>query len=105
MKFIFAAVVLALSVPSMASVKCQPDYIKGVQIKANGEVVYTTASGVRRGVGKFQNNPGVQFMVQTLFLAVEKRLHVQVAYPDGFNCDAENTQAAAEWVYIQNAGG
>lgn len=103
MKYLLVVAALMLSAPSLASVKCQPDYIKGVQIKASGEVNYTTASGVRRGVGNLENNPSVQFMAQTLFLAVEKKLHVQVAYPDGFNCAVENTQASAEWVYLQNA--
>lgn len=100
-KLIFSLCVMILSTPLFASVKCDSDYIKGVQIKTNGDVIYTTQSGVRR-LASGSSPVASQLMIQTLLLAVEKNLMVQVAYPDSFDCKATNTEVTAEWIYIQN---
>ena len=101
MKILAAALFTIFSLNVQAAVKCDVEYIKFVQVKSNGSVVYFTQSGVLRGLGNV-SDPTLPFMYQALLLSIEKNLMVQVAYKDGFNCKQENTDAKADWVMVQN---
>lgn len=71
-------VLAAMLSTSAHAVTCNGEYIKYVQIKADGEVIYLTQSGIRRGLGNI-SNPAVVMMAQSMLLSVEKDVKVQVS--------------------------
>ena len=95
---------LMVSAPTFASVKCEPELIKGVQIKKIGDVIYTSQTGVRRlAVTRKNANPiASQHITQTLLKAVDEGYYIQAAFPNGYTCGSSDTSVAAEWIYVQN---
>jgi hypothetical protein len=101
-KFFIVLMGVALCVPAFASVKCGNEYIKGVQIKSSGEIIYTSKAGVRRLIGSSETQATNEYMLQFLLKAVDKNYYVQAAFPDGYSCKSSNTEVAASWIYVQN---
>ncbi|HGS4617227.1 TPA: hypothetical protein ACMDTM_003385 [Vibrio cholerae] len=93
---------LLLSASTFASVKCEPELIKGIQVKKNGEVIYTSHDGIRRLAATPENPVASQNVIQTLLRAVDRGYYVQSAFPDGYTCGSSNATASAEWIYVQN---
>lgn len=88
---------------AFAAVKCDLEQVKGVQVKLNGDVLFTSSEGKRRKIGSAANQTASNYSLQVISLALEKRLYVQAAFPDGYDCSAPNSELLAEWIYVQNA--
>ena len=84
---------------AFASEKCEAEPVHGVTIKATGEIRFDQ-SGVTRSAGNISTPVGSRTF-DALLLAVDKKLLVQTAYPDGYNCKVDG-HTAPEWIYIQN---
>ncbi|PCS21199.1 hypothetical protein [Candidatus Enterovibrio escicola] len=91
-----------VSASTFAFVKCEPELIKGIQVKKNGEVRYTSQNGIRRLAATLENPVALQDVIQILLKAIDRDYYVQSAFPDGYTCDSSNTTTAAEWIYVQN---
>ncbi|WP_097355552.1 hypothetical protein [Candidatus Enterovibrio escicola] len=93
---------LLVSSSTFAFVKCEPELIKGIQVKKNGEVRYTSQNGIQRLAATLKNPVASQNVIQILLKAIDRDYYVQSAFPDGYTCSSSNTTTAAEWIYVQN---
>ncbi|EKO3939118.1 hypothetical protein F7U67_001639 [Vibrio metschnikovii] len=91
-----------VSASAFASVKCEPELIKGVQVMKSGQIIYTSQDGIRRLAATPENPVATQNAIQTLLKAVEQGYYIQSAFPNGYDCGSGNTTASAEWIYVQN---
>ncbi|HDV5624516.1 MULTISPECIES: hypothetical protein [Vibrio] len=99
---ILTSCALLVSASTFASVKCEPELIKGVQVKKSGEVIYTSQNGIRRLAVTPENPIASQHIIQTLLKAVDQDYYIQSAFPNGYTCGSSDTKVAAEWIYVQN---
>ena len=91
---------LLLSSTVSADVRCNHERIKGIQVRASGHVVYITEFNVRR-LAALPSSPAS--ILKTLMHAIDHNYYIQAGYPDGYNCDQDETKTPMTWVYIQTA--
>jgi len=102
-KLLIAIPFILISGAAFAAVKCDLEQVKGIQVKSNGDLLYTSTEGKRRKIGAASNQAAASHSLQVIGLALEKRLYVQAAFPDGYDCASPNPEVLAEWIYVQNA--
>ncbi|UUA71122.1 hypothetical protein [Cellvibrio sp. QJXJ] len=100
LKFVILFSFLVCVSAANAAVKCDLEKIKGLQVKQNGDIYYVSDSGLRRKVAAASNPNSANIVLQSLTLALDKRLYVQASFPDTYDCKAPN-DVLADWVYVQ----